>query len=100
MGEGKEWVLESSEQSHPCGAREDHPDGAAWNWDCVGFGLGKRVGRSGPPGLPLRCALRGHYLMHPSTLLHSFQLGQLSLQQALTWSPSYPPATQRGPGVT
>lgn len=68
MGEGKEWVLENSEQSYPCGAREDHPAGAAWNWDCVGFGLGKRVGRSVPPGLPLCCALWGHYLMHPSAL--------------------------------
>lgn len=39
MGEGKEWVFESSEQSYPCGAREDHLAGAAWNWDCVGLGF-------------------------------------------------------------
>lgn len=39
MGEGMEWVLKSSEQSYPCGARENHLAGAAWNWCCVGLGF-------------------------------------------------------------
>lgn len=30
--------------------------------------FGKGVGRNGPPGLHLCCALWGSYLMHPTTL--------------------------------
>lgn len=39
VGEGKEWVLKSREQSYPCGAREGHLAGAAWSWGCAGLGF-------------------------------------------------------------
>lgn len=84
MGEGKEWVLRSSKQSYPGGAREDHLAGTAWSWDCVGLGFPQRSGKEGSqrPAPPLCTMWFLRHAPQKSAMTHIFQLGKLSVQES------------------